>query len=54
MTDHRIVFVVVPDFQILDLTGPHEVFSQVGRHGTGGPRYLIDTVAAAAGPVRPR
>ncbi|MCM2429720.1 GlxA family transcriptional regulator [Streptomyces sp. RKAG337] len=51
MTGHRIVFVVAPDFQILDLTGPHEVFSQAGRHSPGGPGYRIDTVAAAPGPV---
>jgi transcriptional regulator GlxA family with amidase domain len=51
VTDHRIVFVVAPDFQILDLTGPHEVFAQVGRHSPAGPGYRLDTVAAAAGPV---
>ncbi|NEA55998.1 hypothetical protein G3I60_18045 [Streptomyces sp. SID13666] len=48
MTDHRIVF-VAPDFQILGLTGPHEVFSQAGRHSQAGPGYRIDAVAAAPG-----
>ncbi|PBO16634.1 AraC family transcriptional regulator, partial [Streptomyces albidoflavus] len=35
MSIRRIVFAVFPDFQILDLTGPHEVFTQAGRL-TGG------------------
>ncbi|MFD5461856.1 GlxA family transcriptional regulator [Kitasatospora sp. NPDC127059] len=48
MTSPRIVFAVFPDFQILDLTGPHEVFTQAGRL-TGG--VVIDTVAATPGPV---
>jgi transcriptional regulator GlxA family with amidase domain len=43
-----VVFVIFPDFQILDLTGPHEVFAQVGRHAAG-PR--LETVAASAEPV---
>src|SRR3954454_22608075 len=44
----NIVFAVFPGFQILDLTGPHEVFTQAGRL-TGG--VVITTVAAAPGPV---
>ncbi|MFF2078699.1 GlxA family transcriptional regulator [Kitasatospora sp. NPDC058162] len=48
MSSPRIVFAVFPGFQILDLTGPHEVFTQAGRL-TGG--ITIDTVAAAPGPV---
>ncbi|MBD0693053.1 GlxA family transcriptional regulator [Streptomyces sp. CBMA123] len=48
MSSPRIVFAVFPDFQILDLTGPHEVFTHAGRL-TGG--VVIDTVAAAPGPV---
>jgi transcriptional regulator GlxA family with amidase domain len=44
----RIIFAVFPGFQILDLTGPHEVFTQAGRL-TGG--VVIETVAAAPGPV---
>ncbi|MFJ4188448.1 GlxA family transcriptional regulator [Kitasatospora sp. NPDC089509] len=48
MSSPRIVFAVFPDFQILDLTGPHEVFTQAGRL-TGG--VVVDTVAAAPGPV---
>jgi transcriptional regulator GlxA family with amidase domain len=48
MTSRRIVFAVFPDFQILDLTGPHEVFTQVGRHVAG---MAVDIVAADPGPV---
>ncbi|MFI9361397.1 GlxA family transcriptional regulator [Kitasatospora sp. NPDC053057] len=48
MSSPRIVFAVFPDFQILDLTGPHEVFTQAGEL-TGG--VVIDTVAAVPGPV---
>ncbi|MEW2306875.1 GlxA family transcriptional regulator [Streptomyces sp. NPDC006655] len=48
MSIRRIVFAVFPDFQILDLTGPHEVFTQAGRI-TGG--VVLETVAAAPGPV---
>ena len=46
------VFVVFPDFQILDLTGPHEVFSQVERIPQARRQYLIETVSMAGGPVR--
>ncbi|MEW2548437.1 GlxA family transcriptional regulator [Streptomyces sp. NPDC047002] len=48
MSNRRIVFAVFPGFQILDLTGPHEVFTQAGRL-TGG--VVLETVAAAPGPV---
>ena len=48
MSSRRIVFAVFPDFQILDLTGPHEVFTQAARL-TGG--VVLETVAAAPGPV---
>ena len=48
MTEQRIVFAVFPGFQILDLTGPHEVFTQVGQR-LGGVTAV--TVAAAPGPV---
>ena len=44
-----IVFLIFPDFQILDLTGPLEVFSQADRHVPG--RYRLRTVALEPGPV---
>ncbi|MFE3874495.1 GlxA family transcriptional regulator [Kitasatospora sp. NPDC059146] len=48
MSSPRIVFAVFPEFQILDLTGPHEVFTHAGRL-TGG--VVIETVAATPGPL---
>jgi transcriptional regulator GlxA family with amidase domain len=45
VTSRRIVFAVYPDFQILDLTGPHEVFTSAGRMavaGGGDPRSGAD------------
>lgn len=50
-TAHDVLFVVFPDFQILDLTGPHEVFSQVGRHRPERA-HRIGVIAATEGPVR--
>ncbi|MBR7836508.1 GlxA family transcriptional regulator [Actinospica durhamensis] len=49
MTAREIVFLVFPDFQILDLTGPLEVFSQAERHAPG--RYRLRTLALEPGPV---
>jgi transcriptional regulator GlxA family with amidase domain len=48
MIGRRIVFVVFPDFSILDLTGPHEVFTQAGLLTDD---IVIETVAAGADPV---
>jgi transcriptional regulator GlxA family with amidase domain len=48
----RVVFAVFPDFQVLDLTGPHEVFAQANRLLPAGDGYRLETVAAVAGPVR--
>jgi transcriptional regulator GlxA family with amidase domain len=42
----RVVFLVFDGFQVLDLTGPHEVFAHAGE------RYERCVVAAEAGPVR--
>jgi transcriptional regulator GlxA family with amidase domain len=44
-----ITFLVFPDFQILDLTGPLEVFSQAERIRRGS--YTLRTVALEAGAV---
>ncbi|AVT29323.1 AraC family transcriptional regulator [Plantactinospora sp. BC1] len=46
--DRRIVFVIFPRFQVLDLTGPHEVFAQAERLAPG---YRLETVAPLPGPV---
>ncbi|WP_235032532.1 GlxA family transcriptional regulator [Actinacidiphila yanglinensis] len=63
MTSRRIVFAVYPGFQILDLTGPHEVFTNAGRlaavagagtetgAGTGAAPTVIEVVAAGPGPI---
>ena len=45
----EIVFLIFPDFQILDLTGPLEVFSQAERRTSGN--YVLRTVAFEPGPV---
>ena len=45
----EIVFLVFPDFQILDLTGPLEVFSQAERRTSG--TYVLRTLALKPGPV---
>jgi transcriptional regulator GlxA family with amidase domain len=42
-------FLVFPDFQVLDLTGPLEVFSQAERRRPGS--YTLRTVALDPGPV---
>src|SRR5882757_6071583 len=44
-----IEFLVFPDFQILDLTGPLEVFSQAERMRPGS--YTLRAVALAPGAV---
>jgi transcriptional regulator GlxA family with amidase domain len=45
----EVAFLIFPDFQLLDLTGPLEVFSQAERRVPGS--YLLRTLAFAAGPV---
>jgi transcriptional regulator GlxA family with amidase domain len=49
MTVREIVFLIFPDFQVLDLTGPLEVFSQAERYTPG--TYALRTVAFEAGLV---
>ncbi|MDX6355177.1 MAG: hypothetical protein QOF98_2080 [Streptomyces sp.] len=51
VTSRRIVFAVFPGFQILDLTGPHEVFTQARGLLGDAVATSIETVAAAPGPV---
>ena len=45
----EIAFLIFPDFQILDLTGPLEVFSQAERRTSGN--YVLRTLAFEPGPV---
>ena len=54
-TPKRIVMVAFPDAEVLDVTGPLDVFSVVARllaaaAGEGTP-YTIEVVASKAGPV---
>src|SRR6187402_2991986 len=52
----RIVMLVFPDAQVLDVTGPLEVFAIATRllaaHGSRDPGYCVELAAASAGPVR--
>jgi transcriptional regulator GlxA family with amidase domain len=56
MRERRVVLLIFPGFQPLDLTGPHEVFAgaraRALRTGHPSSAYRVDVVAAAAGPVR--
>jgi len=48
----RICIAVFPDVQVLDVTGPLEVFSIANRVGGASvPEYSVSVVAAKAGPV---
>ena len=46
---HRVVIVAYPDVQVLDVTGPLEVFAMASRDA---PRYTVEVVAPEAGAVR--
>lgn len=48
----RVVFLAFPDFQVLDLTGPLEVFAMANRLAEGEPPYATDVVTWSGGPVR--
>ncbi|AOP51422.1 AraC family transcriptional regulator [Streptomyces lydicus] len=52
VTQRRVVFLVYPRFQVLDLAGPHEVFAQTERWVPEGEGYDIEIVAGRAGAVR--
>jgi len=45
----RIAFVIYPDFQLLDATGPIAAFEIAGRYRPG--TYALEVVAPTAGPV---
>ncbi len=52
----RVVLVAFPDVQILDVTGPLEVFSSATREHrergmAGGPAYTVEVVARTKGPL---
>lgn len=51
----RIAVVAYPDVQILDVTGPLEVFATASRlrasGGRAAPRYVVEVLAARAGPL---
>lgn len=42
----RVVLVVFEDLQVLDLTGPMEVFSTANRQAPGAPPYQLEVVSA--------
>jgi transcriptional regulator GlxA family with amidase domain len=48
VTDRRILFAVVPDFQVLDLAGPYEVYAQLQRR-IGG--QSLQVVGIGDGPL---
>src|SRR5688500_5122304 len=53
---HRVVMLGFPQAQVLDITGPLEVFARTARwlaehRGTRAPAYVTELVAARAGPV---
>lgn len=54
---HRVVMLGFPDAQVLDITGPLEVFARTARwladhRGIRPPAYVTELVASRAGPVR--
>jgi transcriptional regulator GlxA family with amidase domain len=54
---HRVVMLAFPDAQMLDVTGPLEVFARTARWlrdtwGSQDLAYSVEVVAATAGPVR--
>src|SRR5260370_34981118 len=53
----RVSMVVYPDVQILDVTGPLEVFARTARwltdrRGRREPAYTVELLAARRGPLR--
>ena len=54
---HRVVMLGFPGAQVLDITGPLEVFARTARwlaehRGASPPAYLTELVAARRGPLR--
>ncbi|MEU3312620.1 GlxA family transcriptional regulator [Streptomyces sp. NPDC048387] len=51
-TAHRVVIAVFPDVDLLDVTGPAEVFALANRETAGRAGYEVRLAGPAAGPVR--
>ncbi|MCX5375689.1 GlxA family transcriptional regulator [Streptomyces sp. NBC_00091] len=51
-TPHRVVIAVFPDADLLDVTGPAEVFALANRETGGRAGYEVRLAGPAAGPVR--
>ncbi|MCJ1676396.1 GlxA family transcriptional regulator [Streptomyces sp. APSN-46.1] len=51
-TPHRVVIAVFPDVDLLDVTGPAEVFALANRETAGRADYQVRLAGPAAGPVR--
>ncbi|MFE0733802.1 GlxA family transcriptional regulator [Streptomyces sp. NPDC058855] len=49
---HRVVVAVFPDVDLLDVTGPAEVFALANRESGGRAGYRVRLAGPAAGPVR--
>ncbi|MER5303308.1 helix-turn-helix domain-containing protein [Streptomyces lasiicapitis] len=49
---HRVVIAVFPDVDLLDVTGPAEVFALANRQAAGRARYQVRLAGPAAGEVR--
>lgn len=49
---HRVVIAVFPDVDLLDVTGPAEVFALANRETTGDPAYEVRLAGPVAGAVR--
>src|SRR5690606_11729003 len=48
---HRVVIAVFPDADLLDVTGPAEVFALANREAGGGAEYEVRLAGPEAGPV---
>lgn len=51
-TPHRVVIAVFPDVDLLDVTGPAEVFALAGRETAGRTGYQVRIAGPVAGEVR--
>ncbi|MFD9071694.1 AraC family transcriptional regulator, partial [Streptomyces lasiicapitis] len=49
---HRVVIAVFPDVDLLDVTGPAEVFALANRQAAGRARYQVRLAGPGAGEVR--